>query len=75
MDFFAVIFVVDRESRRVELIIIPNCSLMHLHSNNRNSLKSLSLKKVIAINIIVIKNTQIKSKCNGLREHITCLYI
>ena len=47
MDFFAVSFVVDRESRKdaqvlfgsLELILIPNCSLLYLywHSNNINS--------------------------------------
>ena len=39
----------------MELIFIPNCSLLHLYSNGINSLKSLFLKKrrkkVISINI------------------------
>ena len=28
----------------MELILIPNCSLLYLHSNDMNSLKSLFLK-------------------------------
>ena len=38
----------------IERIFLPNCSILNLHSNNVNSLKSLFLKKVVA-NIIVIK--------------------
>ena len=46
----------------MELIIIANCSILYLHSNDTNNLKSLFLKKkVIPINIIVIKNH--KSVC------------
>ena len=56
MDFFAV----DRDLYKClasaclpkELIRIPNCSLLYLYSND---MKSLFLKKVIAINITVIK--------------------
>ena len=44
----------------IELVLIPNCSLLNLHSNDINSLKSSFLKKVIAINIIVIKKPKIK---------------
>ena len=29
----------------MELILIPNCSLLYLHSNNMNSLKSIFMKK------------------------------
>ena len=49
----------------MELILIPNCSILYLHSNNRNSSKSLFMKKVIAINILSQK-LQIKSECNSL---------
>ena len=64
MGFFAVSFVVDIESRRdekllfayinasMELILIPNCSLIQLHSNDKKSLKSLFLNNITAINII-----------------------
>ena len=50
----------------MELTLIPDCSLLYLHSNDMNSLKSVFKKKkrVIAINIIVIKKTRIKSVCN-----------
>ena len=66
MNFFAASFVVDM--RRVmmcsfcllssmKLIVMPNCSLLCLHSNDVDHLKSLLLKKtIIAINIIVIIN-------------------
>ena len=38
----------------MELILTANCSLLYLHSNDKNSLKSLFLeKKFISINIIV----------------------
>ena len=40
----------------VELILVPNCSILYLHSNNINSLKSLFEIKVTAINIIVVKS-------------------
>ena len=44
MDFFAVSFVVVGEGREdaqvllgsMELILIPNCSLLYLHSNSIN---------------------------------------
>ena len=65
MDFYAVCFVVDMADVEVcsfcllasiEQILVPNCSLLYLHSNDMNSLKKLFLKrKVTAINIIVIK--------------------
>ena len=46
----------------MEPILIPNCSILYLHSNDINSLKSLHLKKeVIAINN---KTLQIKSMYN-----------
>ena len=72
MDFFAVSFVIDIE-RYVEmrsfcllttkkLIVIQTCSIVFV-----NSLKKILLKKVIAINIMVIKPTQIKSECNKLK--------
>ena len=32
----------------MELILIPNCSLLYLHSNDIKSLKIICLKKVIA---------------------------
>ena len=47
----------------MEMILMPNCSLLYLHSNDMNSFKNEFLKKVIAINIIVIK-TQMKSVSN-----------
>ena len=42
----------------MELILISNCSLLYLHSNNIKLLKSLFLtkKRVLAINIINIEN-------------------
>ena len=41
---------------KLKLILMPNRSLLYLHSNDMNSLKSLFLnKKVITINIIIIK--------------------
>ena len=72
MDFFAISFVIDIE-RYVEmrsfcllttkkLIVIQTCSIVFV-----NSLKKILLKKVIAINIMVIKPTQIKSECNKLK--------
>ena len=37
---------------------MPNCSVLYLHSNDMNSLKSLILKKKgLAMNTIVIKPT------------------
>ena len=52
----------------MEPILIPNCSLLYLHSNDMNSWKKfISEKKVIAINTIDInKNLQIGSTCNRL---------
>ena len=43
-----------------ELILVSNCSLLYLHSNDINRLKRfLEEKKVIAMNMIVIKkNTE-----------------
>ena len=38
-----------------ELILIPNCSLLYLHSNDTNSLESLVLE-ILAINIILVIN-------------------
>ena len=55
MDFFAVSLVVDIESCKEELILIPKCSILYLHSNYTNSLKNYSLKKIIVIKIIVKK--------------------
>ena len=52
MDFFAVSFVVDIEMHSfclltsVELILVPNCSLLHVHSNNMNSLINVFMKKI-----------------------------
>ena len=49
----------------MERILKPNCSLLCLHSNDMNSLKCVFLKKkVLSINIIVTKNTQIKTENN-----------
>ena len=48
----------------MELIHIPNCSLLYLHSNDMNSLRMYTWKiRVMAINIIVITKPQIKSEC------------
>ena len=38
----------------MDLIPIPNFSLLYLDSNDMNSFKSVYLKKVTAMNIIVI---------------------
>ena len=40
-----------------EPILIPNCILLYLYSNNINHLKSLFLKEKKVIIIIVIKHT------------------
>ena len=59
-----------------ELILIPNGSLLHLHYNTMNSLKSLDMKKVIVININVRNPPQIRSTCNRLNRqcgHVTLL--
>ena len=58
LDLLAVRFVVDEMHSfclltSMKLILIPNCSSLYLHSNDVNSLKSLLLNKVIAINIII----------------------
>ena len=55
----------------MELILIPNCSLLYVHSNDRINLKSKG--KVIAMNIIVIKTTSNKNPllmlmCKELRH-------
>ena len=44
--------------------LIPNCSLLNLHSNDMNSLKNIFKKKVIAINIILAESH--KSAVNWL---------
>ena len=53
MYFFAKSFVVEMRSffllASMEQILIPNCSLLYLHSNNMNSL--------MAINTLVIRPT------------------
>ena len=44
----------------MELILIPNCGLLHLHSNDMNSLNSSFLeKKIVAISIIVVIKNQL----------------
>ena len=54
----------------MELILVSSCSSLYFHSNDMNSLKSLSLeRKVLSTNIIVIK-TQIKSKLNQLTRKV-----
>ena len=59
----------------MEMILIPNCSLLYLHSNDTNSLKFiLEKKEVIAINIIVIKQQQMKSDCNRLSKRFSKQY-
>ena len=60
MDFLAVSFVVNMSDvmmhsfcllASMKRILIPNCSILYLHSNDMNSLKRLFLKK--STNIIV----------------------
>ena len=41
-----------------ELILTPDCNLLHLHSNDMNSLKIVFLKKnVLAVSIKIHKNS------------------
>ena len=64
--FFAVSFVADKEClshaysfcflASMELILIPNCSLLYLHSNNTNSLKSVFMKKSFSYKYNCYKN-------------------
>ena len=49
----------------MELILGPNCSLLNLHSNDMNSLKSLSLKNCYSYKY-VIKN-KIKTVVNLIK--------
>ena len=50
MDFFAAIFVVAMRSLcllvSMKPIHMPNCSLLNLHANDKNGLKSSLFKKI-----------------------------
>ena len=46
----------------MELILIPNCSLFYLHSNDMNSLKSLFLKKSFSYEYSCYKKQQPSNK-------------
>ena len=50
----------------MELIRIPNSSLLYFHSKNINSLKNLFLKKNYSYKYNCYKNTQLESVCNRL---------
>ena len=65
MDIFALSFVVDRESHEhaqvllaisMDLILVPNCRLLYLRSNDINNFRSVLLKNSY-LYIIDIKNT------------------
>ena len=59
-DFFAVSFVVDIESfclhTPMKLILIPNCSILYLHSNDK-----FILENIYSYEYNYYKNPQIKS--------------
>ena len=59
----------------MELIPIPDCSSLYMHSNDMNSFEKFIHEKVATINIIINKKTKIKTSLISQNESLFTLTI